>query len=136
MPRARRRELAPVMSGVARETKCVTFRRSKTALWSITMPRSSATLKGETFTFRLEPALKAALTRSAEAERIPPGELLRELVRAHLADRERRAFEADARRQSLAIAAQAAEPDGDEAQVMREIESLLDADDIGSAWKG
>ncbi len=90
----------------------------------------------ETFTFRLEPSLKAALNRSAEAERVHPGELLRGLLRAHLADRERRAFEAQARRQSLTIAAQAAHPDSDVVQVMREIEILLDADDVGSAWKG
>ena len=99
------------------------------------MPRSSDVLKGETFTFRLEPALKAALTRSAEKERVHPGELLRNLVRAHLADRERRAFEAEARRQSLAIASRAGQSDSDETQVMQEIESELDADDFGSAWK-
>ena len=99
------------------------------------MARSSDALKGETFTFRLEPALKAALARSAKEERLQPAELLRELVRAHLADRERRAFEAEARRQSLAIAARAGQPDSDDAQVMREIEGRLDADDFGSAWK-
>jgi hypothetical protein len=99
------------------------------------MPRSSDSLKGETFTFRLEPALKAALTHSAEMQSVHPGELVRELVRAHLADRERRAFEAAARRQSLAIAAQAAGPESDDAQVMGEIERLLDADDIGATWR-
>ena len=36
--------------------------------------------------------------------RFEPAELLRELLRAHLAERERRAFEAEARRQSLDIA--------------------------------
>ncbi|MDB5482464.1 MAG: hypothetical protein JWO83_3517 [Caulobacteraceae bacterium] len=85
-------------------------------------PKSSASSRpsisritwAETFTFRLEPALKAALTRSAEEERVHPGELLRELVRAHLAARERRAFEGEARRQSLAIGARAGQPDGDD----------------------
>ena len=104
-------------------------------LRSLAMPRSSDALKGQTFTFRLEPALKAALTRSAEEERIQPAELLRDLVRAYLADRERRAFEAEARRQSRAIAARAGQPDSDDAQVMREIEGQLDADDFGSAWR-
>ena len=99
------------------------------------MPPSSDAPKGETFTFRLEPALKAALTRSADEARVQPAELLRELLRAHLADRERRAFEAEARRQSLAIAASAGESDGDEAQVMREIESQLDAEAFTAAWK-
>lgn len=99
------------------------------------MRRSPDALKGETFTFRLEPALKAALTRSAEEDQVQPAELLRELVRAHLADRERRAFEAEARRQSLAIAARAGEPGSDDAQVMREIAGQLDGDDFGSAWK-
>ena len=92
------------------------------------MPRTSANPKGETFTFRLDPALKAGLTRSASAARMQPAELVRALVRDHLAQAERRAFEAEARRQSLAIAARARDPMSDEARVMREIEAVFEDD--------
>ena len=99
------------------------------------MPRTSSNRKGETFTFRLDPALKAALTRSAEDERMQTADLIRQLVRDHLAAKERRAFEAEARRQSLAIAQRARDPDSDEALVLREIEAALDRDDFASEWK-
>ncbi len=88
----------------------------------------SETSKVDTFTFRLDPALKAALRRSAKEERLQPAELLRELVREHLAGKARRAFEADARRQSLLVAGALADPAGDEAQVMRELEAGLDGE--------
>jgi hypothetical protein len=99
------------------------------------MPRTSNAPKAETFTFRLDPALKAELTRSAEDEHVQPAELVRRLVRNHLAARERRAFEAEARRQSLAIAKRAGDLNSDEAQVMREIEAGLERDDFADAWK-
>jgi hypothetical protein len=99
------------------------------------MPRASDTPNGETFTFRLDPALKAALTRSAADEHMRPAELVRKLVRNHLAGKERRAFEAEARRQSLAIAERARNPNSDEAQVMREIEADLERDDFANEWK-
>ena len=91
--------------------------------------------KGETFTFRLEPSLKASLAQAASDARISPAELVRVLVRAHLAGRERRAFEAEARRQSMAIARRALDPASDEARVMSEIESDLDADVFAETWK-
>jgi hypothetical protein len=99
------------------------------------MSRISARPKGETFTFRLDPALKAALTRSAADEHMQPAELMRELVRNHLAGKERRVFEAEARRQSLAIAQRACDPNSDEAQVMREIDADLERDDRADEWK-
>jgi hypothetical protein len=95
----------------------------------------STASKADTFTFRLDPALKSALRRAAKEERLPPAELLRLLVREHLARRARHAFEAEARRQSLLVAGGAADPAGDEAQVMREIEAGLDRDDFADAWK-
>jgi hypothetical protein len=95
----------------------------------------STASKADTFTFRLDPALKSALRRAAKEERLPPAELLRLLVREHLAQRARHAFEAEARRQSLLVAGGAAHPAGDEAQVMREIEAGLDHDDFADAWK-
>lgn len=82
--------------------------------------------KSDTFTFRLDAAMKAALTRSAAAERKQPAELMRELVRDHIAGKERRAFEAEAHRQCLVINAGARDPDSDEARVMRELEAHLE----------
>lgn len=97
------------------------------------MPRAAANPKGETFTFRLDPGLKASLTRSAAAARMAPAELVRALVRDHLAQIERRAFEVEARRQSLAIAARARDPNSDEARVMGEIEAVFE-DDAAGEW--
>jgi predicted transcriptional regulator len=97
------------------------------------MPRTSASPKGDTFTFRLDPAMKAALTHSAAAEHKQPAEVVRNLVRDYLAQRERRAFEEEARRQSLVLNAAAQDPTSDEAQVMRELEADLDA--FADEWK-
>jgi len=95
----------------------------------------STASKADTFTFRLDPALKSALRRAAKEERLPPAELLRLLVREHLARKARGAFEAEARRQSLLVAGGLADPAGDEAQVMREIEAGLHRDDFADTWK-
>jgi Ribbon-helix-helix protein, copG family len=87
------------------------------------MSRASADPKPETVTFRIPAALKAAIVELAEREAMPVGELLRELVAERL-DRERRcAFEAEARRQSLELAAAAQDPNSDEAAVMRELDA-------------
>jgi len=98
------------------------------------MPRTVSNVKGETFTFRLDPALKDGLARSAAAERVHPAELVRSLVRDHLAEKQRRDFEAEARRQSLAVARRAQDPASDEAQVMRDIDSGLEHDQAGGGW--
>jgi hypothetical protein len=45
--------------------------------------------------------------------------------------RERHRFEAEARRQSLAVAERARDPNSDEAAIMREIDAELDRDDFG-----
>jgi hypothetical protein len=99
------------------------------------MPRTSPASKDETFTFRLDPALKAALTRSAAEEHVPPAELMRTLLRRHLAAKEQRAFESEARRQAQAIALRTQDPNSDEAQVMRDLEAQLDSDDFADEWK-
>jgi hypothetical protein len=98
------------------------------------MPLSPAKSKADTFTFRLEPSLKAALLRSASDDQIPPAELVRLLVRRHLAAQARRAFETEARRQSLAVAARANDPNSDEARVMRELDAHFDDDDFAAEW--
>jgi len=97
------------------------------------MPRTSASPKGGTFTFRLEPDLKAALARSAADDHKQPAEVVRGLVRDYLAEKARRAFEEEARRQCLAINARAQDPSSDEARVMRELEADLDA--FADEWK-
>jgi hypothetical protein len=80
----------------------------------------------ETVTFRIDPGLKAALAKLAEAESKPVGALLRELVRERVEQKRRRELEAEARRQSQLIAAAAQSPDSDEAAVMRELEANFD----------
>ena len=97
--------------------------------------RTSPTPKAETFTFRLDPALKAGLARCAAAQDVQPAELMRSLVRNHLLERERHAFEIEARRQSLAVAARAEDPACDDAQFMRELEAGSDADKAFGEWK-
>lgn len=61
-------------------------------------------------TFRIDPRQKAALSRLARREDKPVGELLRELAEKRLKEEERRAWEAEARRQAEAYAAQSEIP--------------------------
>jgi hypothetical protein len=97
------------------------------------MPRTTTEAKADVLTFRIAPALRADLAALAEKEGKPLGELLRELIRERVKQEKRRAFEAEARRQCLAANAAAADPNGDEAQVMRELEAELDA--LADEWK-
>jgi predicted transcriptional regulator len=99
------------------------------------MPPASTNSKGDTFTFRLDPALKAELTRAASEARIPPAQLVRALVRSHLAEKELQAFEAKARKQSLSIAQRAGDPATDESRVMIEIEADLEDGRFADTWK-
>lgn len=98
------------------------------------MPRATSA-KDETFTFRLDETLKRELARAAAKERVQPGELVRALVRRHLDHKAREAFEAEALRQSLAVAEQAAHFERDEAQVMHELDAYLDSGAFGDTWK-
>jgi len=97
------------------------------------MPRTSAALKAETLTFRIEPKLKSALAKIARAEHRPVGEVLRDLVRSRIERGRRRAFEAEARRESLILAEAARDPNSDEAAMMRELEADLTA--FADEWK-
>jgi hypothetical protein len=56
-------------------------------------------------------------------------------LHAYVKRSERRAFEAEARRHSRAIAERAADPSSDEYAVMREIGAELDCDDFADEWK-
>jgi predicted transcriptional regulator len=96
------------------------------------MPDSAAVHHGESVTFRIDPALKAELARVAEQDRKSLGELLRELVRDRVAQERRRAFEAEARRQSLLIAERARDPNSDEAEVTRWIAEVTDPEGWGA----
>jgi hypothetical protein len=91
----------------------------------VVMPRASQTPKDSSFTLRIDPALKAAFTAATEAEDKPAAQVVREFMRSFVKRREREAFEAEARRQSLELAKLALDPNSDEFQVMREIDAQL-----------
>lgn len=99
------------------------------------MPRTSQHPKETSFNLRIDPALKAAFTAATEAEDKPAAQVVRDFMRAYVKQRQRRAFEADARRQSLEAARHAADPTSDEFASMREIEAEFDRDDFADAWK-
>jgi antitoxin component of RelBE/YafQ-DinJ toxin-antitoxin module len=89
------------------------------------VPRTTQHPKEASFNMRIDPKLKEAFTKAAEAEDKPAAQVVRTFMRAYVRQRERRAFEAQARRDSLLIAERARDPNSDEAQVMREIEADL-----------
>jgi hypothetical protein len=93
------------------------------------MPRTSADPKAETVTFRISPALKAAIAEIAK----PVGELLRELVSDRVRRQRRREFEAEARRQSRELAIAAQDPNSDEAAILRELDANFDQ--FAREWK-
>jgi hypothetical protein len=99
------------------------------------MPRTKADAdaKDETVSFRVPTALKAALFEIAEQEAKPVGALLCELVSDRVRQQRRRAFEAEARRQSLEAAEAEADPNSDAAQVQREIDAFFD--EFAHEWK-
>ncbi len=97
------------------------------------MPRATEHAKVETFNFRVDPALKAEFQAATEADDKPAAQVLRDFMRGYVARHRDRDFAAEARRQSLAIAARATDPDSDEAAVMHELESHLA--DLGDEWK-
>lgn len=99
------------------------------------MPRTTLHPKDATFNFRIDPSLKTAFAAATEAEDKPAAQVLRDFMRSYVKQRERRAFEAEARRQSRAIAERAKDPNSDEYAVMREIEADLDRDDFAGEWK-
>jgi hypothetical protein len=90
------------------------------------MPRTTQHPKETSFNLRIDPNLKAAFTAATEAEDKPAAQVVRDFMRAYVKQRERRAFEAEARRQSLLIAEAARDPNSDEAAVMREIAAELE----------
>lgn len=94
---------------------------------SVTIP------KGDTVTFRIDPGLKAELADVAGQHHQSLGELLRNLARDRVAVEHRRAFEAEARQQSLEAAAASRDPHSDEHAVLHELES--DLGEFDDEWK-
>jgi hypothetical protein len=90
------------------------------------MARTSAEPNADIITVRIPPALKTAFGEIARQEGKPVGELLRELIREHVKEKDRREFEAEARRECLVINAAAGDPHSDEAAVMRELDANFD----------
>jgi hypothetical protein len=90
------------------------------------MARTSAEPNADIITFRIPPGLKTAFAEIARQEAKPVGELLRDLIRERVRQKERREFEAEARRQCLEIAEAARDPNSDEAAVMRELDANFD----------
>lgn len=80
--------------------------------------------KEESFNFRIDPKLKSEFQTAAEAEDKPAAQVLREFMRAYVARHHQRALTEEAQRQSRLIAARAADPGSDEAEVMRWIEDV------------
>lgn len=97
------------------------------------MPRSTPVPEADTVTFRVDPALKAELIRLAHQNDKSVGEFLRGLARNRVEQERRREFEAEAHRQSLAIAERARDPSTDEYAIMREMEAELA--DLADDWK-
>jgi Protein of unknown function (DUF3018) len=93
-----------------------------------TMPRSSQHPKDESFNFRVDPKLKAEFQSATEADDKPAAQVLRDFMRAYVIRHRDRGFAAEARRQSRLIAVRAADPAGDEAEVMRWIEDVSGPD--------
>lgn len=98
------------------------------------MPRTTRHPKDGTFNFRIDPALKSAFTRATEAEDRPAAQVLRDFMRAYVIRRQRQDFLAEARRQSVAVAERARDPESDEARSLRELEALFDEDPFRDEW--
>ncbi|WP_226019365.1 antitoxin MazE-like protein [Novosphingobium sp. FKTRR1] len=92
------------------------------------MPRASQHPKETSFNLRIDPGLKAAFTKATEAEDKPAAQVVRDFMRAYVKQRERRAFEAEARRQSLILAEAARDPNSGEAEALRWVEAAADVE--------
>lgn len=94
------------------------------------MPHAERT---ESVTFRVDPALKAALTGLADRNRTSMGELLRDIASERVQREQRKTFVAAAHQQAAAAAAAARNPSTDEHAVMQELDADLTA--FGETWK-
>ncbi len=92
------------------------------------MSRASRHPKVDSFNFRVDPELKAAFTAATAKEDKPAGQVLRDFMRAYVAQRREQSFAAEAHRQSRLLAERAADPTSDEAAVMRWMEEVSDTE--------
>lgn len=86
----------------------------------------------ETVNFRLAGPQKEALARIAAERNQAVSELVREVVQDYLSREERRAWEAEARRASLALAEEARDPESAESETLRILEANLE--DFANEW--
>lgn len=89
----------------------------------------------DTFTFRIEPELKAAFADLAEKQNRHAGEILRDFIRELVKTKRKVDFVREARRQSKIIAAATLDSGGDEAQIMRELDSAFDEFSTSTDWQ-
>lgn len=98
------------------------------------MARSSQVRKDGMETIHLDPAVWSALAAAASAAHMHPDHLANDILRASLNDAVDNALHREAERQSRLLAAVAADPDSDEAAVMRILDAQLLADDFKQEW--
>lgn len=98
-----------------------------THMWVAAMSRASSQARDDTFNFRVDPALKADFQAATRAQHRPAAQVIRDFMRDYVQRQRHRDFLAEADRQSRAIAELAADPDSDEAQVLRELGDAFDA---------
>ena len=83
------------------------------------MPRTPEPGQETTLNLRLDSSLKAEFVSAAESENQPVAKVLRRLMRAYIAEANRKRFAAEARRQSQSLVRSK-----DEAEVMRWIQDV------------
>ena len=91
------------------------------------MSRAGSQVRDDTFNFRVDPALKSDFQAAARAQHRPAAQVIRHFMRDYVQRQRRRDFLAEADRQSRAIAARAADPNSEEAKVLRELDAAFDA---------
>lgn len=99
------------------------------------MSRTTQHPKESSFNFRIDPALKAAFSQATEAEDKPAAQVLRTFMQAYVARRERVAFLAETRRQSLEAAERAGDPRRDDAVSLEEFDAFLNENHFADEWK-
>lgn len=90
------------------------------------MPRASSQARDDTFNFRVDPVLKADFQAAVRAQDRAAAQVIRDFMREYVQRQRRRDFLAEAERESREIAELAADPDSDEAQVLRELSGAYD----------
>lgn len=90
------------------------------------MANTSRSAADTTFTFRIDPALKAEFMAITQAEKQPVAQVLRTFMSSYVARKKRKEYETEARRQSTLVARCP-----EEAKVMDWISDVADLE----AWK-